>query len=76
MMSNTGLYGVNLLKLIEAQEAGKKGILDLALDECVAGVASRKLKPHVGKTFKLEEAGNAHLYLQSRASVGKVVLLS
>ncbi|HUP57508.1 MAG TPA: zinc-binding dehydrogenase, partial [Bdellovibrionota bacterium] len=75
MMSNTGLYGLNLLKLIEAREPGKPSLLDRAFDDCVKGAAERKLKPVVGKTFALEEVGEAHRYLQSRASIGKVVLI-
>lgn len=76
MMTNTGLYGLNLLKLFEAMETGKSTLMERAFDDTVAGVAQKKLKPVVGKTFKLEDVGDAHLYLQSRGSVGKVVLLT
>ena len=75
MMSNTGLYGLNLLKLIEARAPRQQGLIDRALYECVKGVAEKRYRPVVGRTFPLERAGEAHQYLQSRASIGKVVLI-
>jgi NADPH:quinone reductase-like Zn-dependent oxidoreductase len=75
MMSNTGLYGVNMLKLIEGAIPGEPSLLDRGFDECMQGFEAKKLRALVGKTFALADAGNAHLYLQSGSSVGKVVLL-
>ena len=37
-------------------------------------VKSGQLKPHVGARFKAEEIGKAHALLESRNSVGKVVV--
>jgi NADPH:quinone reductase-like Zn-dependent oxidoreductase len=33
------------------------------------------VKPVIAKTFPLTDAGAAHAYLQSRANVGKVLLI-
>jgi NADPH2:quinone reductase len=34
-----------------------------------------KLRLHIGKTFALAEAADAHRYLESRQSTGKLVLI-
>tara|TARA_R110000868_G_scaffold306734_2_gene568066 strand:+ start:3694 stop:3843 length:150 start_codon:yes stop_codon:yes gene_type:complete len=33
------------------------------------------VRPHVDKTFTLEEAGEAHRYIEERKNIGKVVLV-
>jgi NADPH:quinone reductase len=42
---------------------------------CFALMREGKLKLHVGRTFGLAEAADAHRYLESRQSTGKLVLL-
>jgi NADPH2:quinone reductase len=42
---------------------------------CFALMREGKLKLHIGKTFPLAEAADAHRYLESRQSTGKLVLL-
>lgn len=37
-------------------------------------VASREVRPHICAEFSLSEVGQAHVLLESRASVGKIVL--
>ena len=34
-----------------------------------------RLKLHIGRTFSLAEAAEAHRYIESRQSTGKLVLL-
>jgi NADPH2:quinone reductase len=34
-----------------------------------------RLKLHVGKTFPLAQAADAHRYLESRQSTGKLILI-
>ena len=40
----------------------------------IVEVKKGNLVPHVGKEFKASEIGDAHAYLESRASIGKVVV--
>jgi NADPH:quinone reductase-like Zn-dependent oxidoreductase len=73
-MTNRGVLGVNLLKLFDS-EPGLRMLLD-AMDGILDGIQSRDFSPVVGKTFPLSKAGDAHRYLQSRKSVGKVILMT
>jgi NADPH:quinone reductase len=42
---------------------------------CFALMREGRLKLHIGKTFPLAQAADAHRYLESRQSTGKLVLL-
>ena len=42
---------------------------------CFALMREGKLRLHIGKTFPLAQAADAHRYLESRQSTGKLVLL-
>jgi NADPH2:quinone reductase len=42
---------------------------------CFALMREGTLKLHIGRTFKLTEAAEAHRYMESRASTGKLILL-
>ena len=44
-------------------------------EHCFALMREGKLKLHIGKTFPLAQAADAHRYLESRQSTGKLVLL-
>jgi len=72
-MGNRGVLGLNLLKFFDS-EPGLKLAME-AMDSVLAGIQSGMFSPVVGKTFPLVKAGEAHRYLQSRKSVGKVILL-
>jgi NADPH:quinone reductase-like Zn-dependent oxidoreductase len=72
VMRNQGVFGANLLKLL-SDERGRPVVVR-AFDRCLEGCANGTLRPVVDRTFPLAEAGAAQEYLQSRASVGKVVL--
>ena len=71
-MANQGIFGLNMLKLFDTPEGLQ--LLGRALDAVLEGFAEGKLRAVVGKVFPLAEAGKAHVYLQGRASIGKVVL--
>ncbi len=47
-------------------------LLELLLEEFRTG----RLRPVVARTFRLEEAAEAHRFIQSRANIGKVVLVT
>ena len=44
-------------------------------ERCFALMREGRLKLHIGRTFALAEAADAHRFLESRASTGKLVLL-
>ena len=44
-------------------------------DRCFQLMREGRLKLHIGKTFPLAEAADAHRYLESRASTGKLILI-
>lgn len=70
MMANKGVFGLNVLKLMDGDAERLGGGLDLIL----RGFAEGKYRAVVGKTFPLAEAGAAHEFLTGRGNVGKVVL--
>ena len=41
----------------------------------MAGVAEGWIRPHVDKSFRFDQAGEAHSYIESRKNIGKVVLV-
>ncbi|HVO39712.1 MAG TPA: zinc-binding dehydrogenase [Spirochaetia bacterium] len=72
-MANRGVFGLNILKYFDAGT----GILQLgtALDGAIKGFEKGRYRAIVGKTWGLEEAGEAHRRLQSREGTGKQILL-
>ncbi|MGE0616188.1 MAG: zinc-binding dehydrogenase [Bacteriovoracia bacterium] len=70
-MQNKGVFGLNVLKFMDEPET-----LSGAFDGIMQGFQEGKYKVHVGKTFPLAHAGEAHTYLQSRKGTGKVVLIT
>ena len=44
-------------------------------DRCFALMRDGRLKIHIGKTFPLAQAAEAHRYLESRQSTGKLILI-
>jgi NADPH:quinone reductase-like Zn-dependent oxidoreductase len=69
MMSSKSLIGVNMLKIAD----GKPLVIKRCLQNVVRLVEEGIFKPHGGKTFKATEIVDAHKFLESRKSIGKVV---
>ncbi len=44
--------------------------MDLLIQEIEAG----RLRPVIARTFALEQAADAHRFIQSRGNIGKVIL--
>jgi len=65
---NRGVFGVNLGHLWHEPEKAA-----LWMKAILKGVEDGWVKPHVDKTFTLEEAEQAHRYLEERKNIGKVV---
>jgi NADPH:quinone reductase-like Zn-dependent oxidoreductase len=66
---NRGVFGLHVGHLWEERRQ-LQPLMDLILAELDAG----RLTPVVARTFPLEQAGDAHRFIQSRANIGKVVL--
>jgi NADPH:quinone reductase-like Zn-dependent oxidoreductase len=70
MNANKGVFGVNIGHMWSEKER-----MRLWLTEIIKGVEQGWLKPHVDRLFPFEKAGEAHLYLEKRQNIGKVVLV-
>ncbi|MEO6213012.1 MAG: medium chain dehydrogenase/reductase family protein [Vicinamibacterales bacterium] len=66
---NRGVFGLHVGHLWEEQ-AQLVPLMEMLLDE----LRHKRLRPVVAKTFPLDQAGDAHRFIQSRANIGKVVL--
>lgn len=64
------LIGVNMLKIGD----DKPEMLARCLKNVAALVAAQKLKPHVGARFAASQLADAHALLESRRSIGKIVV--
>ncbi len=76
MMENKGIFGLNLLQLLKEPTNGEYNPLYSAFDELMKRFDDGSFRVIVGKTFPLAQASAAHSYLQSRANVGKVLLIA
>jgi synaptic vesicle membrane protein VAT-1 len=71
-MANVGVSGLNMLKLFDTDQGVE--LLMKALDWTLDGFENGWYRATVGKVFSLSEAGEAHMLLQSRKNIGKIVL--
>jgi len=69
MMGNKGVFGLNMLQL-----ATDPKVMTTAFDSVLKKLEDRRYKVILGKTFPLEQAGEAHEHLMSRGNLGKIVL--
>jgi NADPH:quinone reductase-like Zn-dependent oxidoreductase len=67
---NKGVFGVNIGHLWHEGAKVKKW-----MDEILDGVQQGWVRPHVDKTFPLEQAAEAHEYIEQRKNIGKVLLI-
>lgn len=67
---NKGVFGVNIGHLWHEAAKVKKW-----MEEILAGVQQGWVRPHVDKTFSLEQAAQAHEYIEQRQNIGKVLLI-
>jgi len=66
---NRGVFGLNLAHLWS-----ERGELASAMQVLLQEVTAGRLLPVIAKTFPLDQAADAHRYMQSRANIGKIVL--
>jgi NADPH:quinone reductase-like Zn-dependent oxidoreductase len=69
MNSNRSVFGVNLGHMWHETDMTADWMRVL-----LGGVAEGWVRPHVDRSFPLDEAGPAHSYIQERRNIGKVVL--
>ncbi|HSE29948.1 MAG TPA: medium chain dehydrogenase/reductase family protein [Pyrinomonadaceae bacterium] len=67
---NRGVFGLNLGHMWH--EPGK---VKVWMGEILKGVDEGWIKPYVDRTFRFDEAGAAHQYLEQRKNIGKVILV-
>jgi len=68
MMNSKSLIGVNMLKIAD----NKPEVLKRCLENVVRLVEEGVFKPQEGKVFKASDIAEAHKFLESRKSTGKV----
>ena len=71
MNTNRSVFGVNLGHMWHETDM----IADW-MRVLLGGVAEGWVRPHVDRSFPLEDAGEAHAYIEERRNIGKVVLTS
>jgi synaptic vesicle membrane protein VAT-1 len=70
MNANKGIFGVNLGHMWDEIDR-QRGWADQLLDLWTKGV----IKPKIARTFRFDEAGTAHHFIQDRGNIGKVLLV-
>lgn len=67
---NRGAFGINLGHLWHETDKVRTW-----MEAILQGVEEGWVRPHIDKTFPLEEVSKAHDYLEARKNIGKVVLV-
>jgi NADPH2:quinone reductase len=70
MMRSKSVIGVNMLKVGD----NKPKLLTKCLTEVTQLIKNGKLQPHVGGEFMVDKIADAHEFLESRKSIGKVIV--
>ena len=70
LMGSKSVIGVNMLNIGDQQPQ----ILNRCMRAVVQLLKEGKIKPHVGGEFKYSEIAKAHSLLESRKSIGKIVV--
>ena len=70
MRDNKSVMGINMVRLWESPESQRNW-----MKQIIAWYDEALLRPNIDKTFRFEEAVDAHHYVQEGENVGKVVLI-
>ena len=70
LSKNRSVFGLNLGHMWHEPEK-----VAIWMRDIMRGVEEGWVRPYVDRTFKFEEAGEAHSYIESRRNTGKVVLV-
>jgi len=69
LQPSVGLHGVNLRRLMD-----NPALVRTVIERLIAWTASGEIRPEPGRVLPIEEIATAHLLLEKRANVGKIVL--
>ncbi|MBT6029537.1 MAG: zinc-binding dehydrogenase [Crocinitomicaceae bacterium] len=70
LVNSKGVIGVNMLHIADYQPL----IIQRCLKAVVAMTESKILEPRIGGEFSIHDIGKAHAFLESRQSVGKIIV--
>lgn len=70
LMRSISLVGINMLRIAD----NKPELLQYCMKQVVELSQNGELNPTVGAEFKAEELAKAHEYLESRQSIGKIIV--
>lgn len=70
LINSKGVIGINMLRIADH----KPLVLKRCLEEVVRMTEEGTLNPAEGGTFKVDQIGEAHAYLESRKSTGKIAV--
>jgi NADPH:quinone reductase-like Zn-dependent oxidoreductase len=71
MNANKSVFGVNL-----GHMWGERNKISGWMQTILKGVDEGWVRPHVDRTFPIEQAGEAHAYIEARKNIGKIVLVT
>jgi NADPH:quinone reductase-like Zn-dependent oxidoreductase len=70
LMQSKSLIMINMLRIADYKPEVFSEVFSKTMDMVAQGI----IQPHLGKVFPMTEVGEAHEYIESRKSMGKVVL--
>ncbi|WP_273565742.1 quinone oxidoreductase family protein [Maribacter halichondriae] len=70
LSNSKGIVGINILKVGEANPEKLSRAMEAVVQMTEEGI----LKPHVGGEFSVDNLAEAHAFLESRKSMGKIVV--
>ncbi len=70
LIQSQGVLGVNMLKIADHKPEVLQRVMNKVMDLARKG----SLKPYIGKEYRAGEIAEAHAFLESRNSIGKIVL--
>ena len=70
MRDNKSVMGINMVRLWESPDSQRNW-----MKQIIAWYDEALLRPYIDKTFRFEEAVDAHRYVQEGKNLGKVVLI-
>jgi NADPH:quinone reductase-like Zn-dependent oxidoreductase len=70
LMASKSVLGVNMLRVADE----RPDVIQRCLQSVVALATVKEIQPHVGGRFKSTEIAEAHAFLESRKSTGKIIV--
>jgi NADPH:quinone reductase-like Zn-dependent oxidoreductase len=71
MNANKSVFGVNLGHMWDERDKLRGWMQDI-----LNGIEEGWVRPHVDRPFPIEQAGEAHAYIEARKNIGKIVLVT